>query len=206
LRDYYSIPVHREIAQPFLQALLNSDVKWRGQASANVVSEDMVELAAESGCLDLALGIDSVCAKVLEIVNKRIDLKETRKFIHTLKKYRIGVKLNLILGLPGEPEDIVSQMVDFIDETGPRNVGLSIFCPFPGSKISDNYKDFGIRKLHPHLHEYHILYGRYDDMEKPRLMFEYDEVTPWGRGMKPEEIIENFNILQEILRKRHLIV
>jgi hypothetical protein len=114
------------------------------------------------------------------------------------------VKLLLVLGLPGEPKDIVSRMMEFIDETEPNIVGLALFCPFPGSYITTSYKDFGIKKINPNVHEYHILYGRFDAKEKPRLMFEYNETTPWGKGMKPETIIENYEKLQDILRKKHL--
>jgi radical SAM superfamily enzyme YgiQ (UPF0313 family) len=204
LRDDNAIPINRKIAKPFLEALLHSNVKWRGQARANGIPEDMVALAAESGCLDLALGIESACPEVLDIVNKKIDLEETKRFIKILKKYKIGVKLLLVLGLPGEPQDIVSRMVNFIDETNPNVVGLALFCPFPGSAITTNYKDFGIKEINPNVHEYQILYGRFDAKEKPKLMFEYNETTPWGKGMKSETIIENYCKLQDFLRKKHL--
>ena len=121
----------------------------------------MVDLAAKSGCLDLAMGIESPCPEVLKIINKKINLEAAKKFIKILKKYNIGVKLLLVLGLPGEPDDIVSRMVNFIDETEPKIVGLALFCPFPGSAISNNYKNYGIKKINPNLHEYHLLYGRF---------------------------------------------
>ncbi|MFH1368225.1 MAG: radical SAM protein [Elusimicrobiota bacterium] len=205
LRDDNSIPVNKKVAKPFLQALMNGNVKWRGQARANGITEEMVALAAESGCLDLALGIESACPEVLDIVNKKIDLEETKRFIKILKKYKIGVKLLLVLGLPGEPQDIVSRMIAFINEADPDIVGLALFCPFPGSTIAANYKNFGIKEINPNLHEYHILYGRFDEKEKPKLMFEYNETTPWGKGMKPETIINNYNKLQDFVRKNHLI-
>lgn len=205
LRDDNAVPVNRKIAKPFLQAIGRTGVKWRGQARANGIAEDMVELAASSGCLDLALGIESVTPKVLEIINKKIDLHEAKQFIKMLKKYKIGVKLLLVLGLPGEPDDVVSRTLNFIDETVPDVVGLALFCPYPGSKMTAHYKEFGIKNINPNLHEYQILYSRFDDKEKIRLLFEYEEMTPWGKGMRSETIIENYDNLQESLRKRNLI-
>jgi radical SAM superfamily enzyme YgiQ (UPF0313 family) len=206
LRDDNSIPVDRKIAEPFLRALERTKVKWRGQARANGIPEDMVELASKSGCLDLSIGVESACPEVLRIINKKIDLEKTKEFVKIVQKNKIGVKLLLILGLPGEPEDIVTRMINFIDDTQPKVVGLALFCPFPGSAIATNYKDYGIKFLNPNFHEYQLLYGRFDENERPKLMFEYNEVTPWGRGMKPEVIIENYNKLQDILRRRKLIL
>jgi len=204
LRDDNAIPVNKKIAEPFLKAIGRAKVKWRGQSRANGITEDMVKLAAKTGCLDIAMGIESPVPKVLEITDKKIDLDEAKKYIKTLKKYGINVKLLLMLGLPGEPNDIVSRMLDFIDETQPRSVGLALFCPFPGSEITNNYKKYGIKYINPNLHEYRILYGRFDKDEKPRLMFEYNKVTPWGKGMSSAQIIDNYTKLQAILRKRNL--
>lgn len=205
LRDDNAIPLNRKIASPFLHAIARTGVKWRGQCRANGISEDMVELAARSGCLDLALGIESVSPVVLDIINKKIDIAEAKRFIKTVRKYKIGVKLLFIMGLPGETNDIVSRTIEFIDETEPNVVGLTLFVPLPGSVMTTKYKEFGIKSINENLHEYQFLFGRFDGNEKPRLMFEYENVTPWGKGMRTEEILENYNTLQNILRERNLI-
>ncbi len=204
LRDDNAIPFNQKIAKPFLKAIGKTNVKWRGQSRSNGISEDIVELAAESGCLDIAMGIESVLPEVLKIINKKIDLEQTKAYIKLLKKYGIRTKLLLILGLPGEKGDIVDRTLEFIDETDPDIVGLALFCPFPGSFMTSNYRDFGIKSLNPNLDEYKILFGRFDENEAPGLMFEYEEITPWGKGMSNEKIIKNYSTLQTKLRDRGL--
>ena len=115
------------------------------------------------------------------------------------------MRIHFIFGLPGEPYDILTETLNFINETEPRSVLLSIFEPRPGSPIGDNYKNFGIKSLNKKWHEYYALYGRFDEDEEPQIMFEYEDKTPWGKGMRKEQILENYSTLQSILREKELI-
>jgi len=204
LKDDNAIPLAKKFAKPFLSAIGRTGVKWRGQSRANGVSEELVKLAAEAGCTDIGIGIESVCTKVLEIINKRIDLEQAKEYIKILQHYRIGVRLHLILGLPGEPEDIVSRTLEFINETEPASVLLSLFTPVPGSVIANSPKKFGIRNVNPNWHEHRVVFGRFDEQEIPQTLFEYDDVTPWGKAMSRERILNNYRELQAILRERNL--
>ena len=105
---------------------------------------DIVRLAKEAGCTDIALGIESACQDVLKTINKRIDLNKAKDYIRLLKKTGIGVRLHFIIGLPNEPEDIVERTLAFVDETEPGSVLLSILCPLPGSEFFEYPERFGI--------------------------------------------------------------
>ena len=81
---------------------------------------------------------------------------------------------------------------------------LNLFCPLPGSDIAKNPESFGIKNVSPDWHEYRNLYARFDENEQPKMWFEYNEITPWGKGMSNEKIIGNYSELQAILRERNL--
>ena len=85
-------------------------------------------------------------------------------------------------------------------------VGLAIFCSFPGSFMTSNYKDFGIKKISPNLEEYRILHGRFDENEAASIMFEYEDVAAWGKGMSNENIIKNYSNFQTKLRDRGIVM
>ncbi len=44
------------------------------------------------------------------------------------------------------------------------------------------------------------MYGRYEH-EIPTLTFEYDEHTPWGKGISNERIVNNYMELQERIKQ-----
>jgi len=204
LKDDNGIPIQRDIAKTFLEAIARTNIKWRGQSRANGISEDMVRLAAESGCTDIAIGIESASPQVIKAIDKKIDLEEAKKYIQLLKKYNIGARLLLIMGLPGEDENIYSQMLSFVNETEPTSVVLSLFSPYPGSPMMKNPEKYGIKLLQ---HEYRQLrnyFGRLDRNEKPELFYKYDEVTPWGKSLSNETLLRYYADLQGIFRDRGL--
>jgi len=204
LKDDNAIPTNERIARPFLEAIGRTQVKWRGQSRANGISADMVKLAAEAGCTDIGIGIESVWPETLKLINKKIRLEEAKQYIRALRRHGIGARLHLIFGLPGEPQDIVPRTLEFIEESEPSSVLLNLFCPLPGSDIATNPESYGIRNVSPDWHDYRNLYARFDGEEQPHMWFEYEETTPWGKSMSSERIIGNYSELQAILRERNL--
>jgi anaerobic magnesium-protoporphyrin IX monomethyl ester cyclase len=205
LKDDNGIPYNKKIAGPFLDAIGRTGVKWRGQSRANGIDEETVKIAAESGCVSLGLGIESVSQKTLEIVEKKINLEKAREYIDLLKKYGIGARLHFILGLPGEPDDIVELTVQFIEKVKPSSVLLNLFTPIPGSDISLNPKKYGMKILAERTEMMQTVFGRFDENEKPHMLYEYLEETPWGKGKSSKKIIAEYTKLQAYLRDNDFI-
>lgn len=192
LKDDNGIPMNVRIARPFLEAIGRTGVKWRGQSRANGVHPDMVKLAYEAGCTHVAIGIESASQEVLKITNKHIDLNKARDYIRLLRKTGIGVRLHFMMGLPGEPEDIVRRTLAFIDEAEPSSVLLSVLCPLPGSELFKHPEKFGMKINTFDWSEYLVVAGRFTEDEIPSIVFEYDRVMPWGKGMSKEKILQNY--------------
>tara|TARA_B100000315_G_C14508213_1_gene555684 strand:- start:18 stop:1199 length:1182 start_codon:yes stop_codon:yes gene_type:complete len=160
LKDDNGIPVKEKIARPFLEAIGGMGIKWRGQSRTNGISNEMVTLAKEAGCVDLALGLESVSQRVLDLVNKKTNLEETKEYLQALKKTGIGVRMHLIFGLPGETENIVQETVDFINETEPDSVLLLMLTPMPGTLIYEHPEKFGMNISFDGWHQFKMLFGR----------------------------------------------
>lgn len=205
LKDDNGIPLDKKVAVPFLEAIAKTGILWRGQSRANGIDEDMVRLAKESGCTDLALGIESASMTALDLINKRLDLDKAKEYIALLHRYDIGVRLHFILGLPGEDETIAEKTMTLINETSPRSVLLSLLVPRPGSEIYENPSKFGMN-LHPDVgfDKYQSAFSRFEESEKPHLVFDYDRQTPWGPALAPDQIIDIYTQLQSDLRERKL--
>ncbi len=205
IKDDNIISPNSEVSRRIFSAIRQADVKWRGNCRANHIPYEIVELAKESGCIDLAIGIESVCQNVLNNINKKLDLEKAKLFLSFLKKVDIGIRLNLIIGLPGEPKDIVRKTIDFIKEVKPSSVLLSLLTPVPGSKIYKHPELFGM-KFDPNtpFDKLFSLFGRFDENEKMNMVFEYEKTTPFGESMSNEEIISNYNEIQAYLRVNKL--
>jgi radical SAM superfamily enzyme YgiQ (UPF0313 family) len=206
LKDDQALHTNRAVARRMLEAIGRTNILWRGQSRANEVHPDTVRLAKETGCVEIAVAIESVSQRALDIMNKKMNLEKAKEYFKVLRREGIDIKLLLIMGLPGEPKDIAQQTIDFIEEVQPSNVSLSILCPIPGSEIWSNPKRFGIN-INPDVafDKYLFAFGRFDGDEKTPHFFEYDKVTPFGEGMSMAEIVANHEKVQTYLRESQAI-
>lgn len=202
LKDDQGIHTNRKVARNMLEAIGRTNILWRGQSRANGIDADTVKLAKETGCVEVAVAIESVSQRALDIMNKQMDLAKAKEYFKILRSEGLDIKLLLILGLPGEPKDIAQQTIDFIEEVQPSNVSLSILCPIPGSAIWNDPARFGM-KINPDVgfDKYLFAFGRFDSGEKVPRFFEYEKLTPHGPGMSTEEIEANHEKVQAYLRQ-----
>lgn len=205
IKDDNSIPLTRKAAIPFLEAIAKAGILWRGQSRANGIDEDVVILAKQSGCTDIAIGIESASQSVLDLTNKCINLEKAREYIGFLQHHGIGVRLHFILGLPGEDESIAEKTIAFINDTSPRSVLLSLLAPRPGCEFYEKPHKFGMN-LYSGIgfDKYQSVFGRFDENEKPHMIFDYNHETPWGRAMTSDQISNIYTQLQVVLRERKL--
>jgi len=201
--DEIGIPPDPKQAVPHLEAIAETGIRWRGQCRVDGISPQIAKLAKKSGCIAMGLGVESVSQRALDIINKKIDLKQVREAIHNLKSNDIEVRLYMIMGLPGEPDDIVDRSWDFIKETEPDLVFLCLFTVRPGTEVFNRPKEFGIKDIKTDWSKTMHMFNRYDK-ELPTLTFEYEKAAPWGRGFSSDEIIENYLALQARLKKEGL--
>lgn len=203
LHDEICFPLNQKRAITHLEAIGESDIIWRGQCRIDGINSEIAKLAHESGCIALGLGLESVIQSSLNLINKQIQIERAKETIRILKENEIEVRLYMIIGLPGEPPDIVEKTWNFIKDMGPDMVSLSLFTVRPGTEVYNNPEKFGIKLVDMDWSKTMHMYGRYSD-ETPHLNFEYQSETPWGTSLPSEQIIKNYLELQKRLKDSQL--
>jgi radical SAM superfamily enzyme YgiQ (UPF0313 family) len=208
--DEICIPLVEAESRPYLETLKKYKVLWRGQSRVGI-QPDILKLAREAGCLELNLGVESVSEKVMEIVKKRIKLDDVKAMIKNCKANDIKVYINLVNGLPGEPTNIVQLTQDFIEETQPDLVNLFSLCLYPGSPIAEHPERYGIdpATVQKEYHRMNHLVRRFkdsraeDDAEE-MVLFSYQAEGPFGPAFSREQILANYEDLQDFVISRGL--
>ena len=205
LKDEVAIHPNSKLSTLTFQALGEAGMLWRGQTTSRA-TYDQLKMAKESGCLELAVGVETVDNKVMEIIDKRWQSeKQIREFIDNCKEVGIKVKICFIFGLPGESQDIAEKTIRFLEEAQPEFVSLSGFCPIPGSPMFKDPKRYGIKFIDKNWDRHaHLLY-RFSNEEEVGLPFEYEKVTPWGPSFTREQISDNIRQVQRWLESRGMI-
>jgi len=190
VKDEIAIHPNKKISSATLNAIKDCDVVWRGQ-TISIASREQLELAKDSGCLELSVGIETVDDNVMKMIDKQWQSqKKIESFISNCKDLDIKVKICLILGLPGEGHDIAKKTIDFLGKVEPDYISVSGFCPLPGSTIYRNPEKYGIEYIDNNWNNHsHLLY-RFSDEEEVGLPFRYKNETPWGKPLSRDQIKE----------------
>jgi len=119
-------------------------VRWIGQVRGDVGrDEEMLQLAARSGCKWLVIGFESPSDKVLESYHKGQTVSGLKRCIEKMKK--AGIKIHGLFMLGSDEDDSNSgrRTVAFCKEQKLDVAQFSILTPFPGTDIYNEFKETG---------------------------------------------------------------
>jgi len=121
------------------------DIKWRSQARSNFVTEDIIKVALDSGCIQLSFGVESGSQKILDNVNKQIKVYQNTKAFSICKKMGLKTKAFIMIGLPGETAETIEETRKWVLDNSPDFVSLYSYFPFEGSDIYKNSSAYDIK-------------------------------------------------------------
>jgi len=112
---------------------------------SNTLSEDMAKLLRESGCISLAMAVESGNERVRNEVLKRnlSDAMVIRSF-ENARKYGLKTFGNTMLALPGTTLSDDWQSVVFAKKLKLTVPTFGIFCPFPRTELAQYATDHGL--------------------------------------------------------------
>lgn len=117
---------------------------WRCFVRADLVSEDVIKLIADHGCVEVGMGIESGSDTILKIINKGETTADIKKAIKIIKSFGIRVKGFFIVGLPGESRETLAETRAFLRDVQLDDFDFTIFRPYPGSPIYNNKEKYDI--------------------------------------------------------------
>lgn len=106
---------------------------------ADRLDEPLLYKMKKAGCYSVGLGVESGNQKILEGVNKNLDLGIFENVLKMLKKIGIRAYGFFILGLPGETRRTAQDTIDFAVNHPFDRAWFNILTPIPGSRIFNDY-------------------------------------------------------------------
>jgi len=104
----------------------------------------MLELAAKSGCIGLAIGLESFCEDSLEGAHKRFN--EPDQFYHdiqTIRSYGILIWGSFVLGFDEDDEDSLERTIQMAKASKLDFACFNFLTPLPGTVVYDKFKEEG---------------------------------------------------------------
>lgn len=126
----------------FCQRLLDEgiDLNWsvpQGTRS-EILDEESLSLLKRTGCHYLVYAPESGSPRILEKIKKRVTLSGLTKSVMEARRQGLVLRINLIIGFPGETRLDVLKTAWFgikMAARGVDEVSTNVFSPYPGSEL-----------------------------------------------------------------------
>jgi radical SAM superfamily enzyme YgiQ (UPF0313 family) len=135
---------HPKYAKELFRAIKPLKIKWVGQASISLLTGDdeLMQLAAESGCKVLFFGIESVSEEQLQSMRKAIkEIKNLESAFKKIKKMGILVLASMIFGFDNDTKEVFNETVRFLIKNNVSIATFNVLTPYPGTKVYENLKN-----------------------------------------------------------------
>jgi radical SAM superfamily enzyme YgiQ (UPF0313 family) len=124
------------------------DQKWWMQTSINAADdENVIELAAQAGCLFAFIGFETINKDTLKDMKKGVNIKmgveNYKKVVGVFHRYGIAVYGAFIIGCDYESPAYYKELAEFLVHSGIDIIQLTLLTPLPGTELMETLQNDG---------------------------------------------------------------
>jgi radical SAM superfamily enzyme YgiQ (UPF0313 family) len=136
---------NRAYCRELWEALKPLNIKWGCQSTLFLGDDgEMVKLAAESGCVSVFVGMESLDEDCLEETNKPFN--RVQKFEDEIKMFHdhgIMVNPGIVFGFDNDDEAVFERAVEFLIRNRVELAYFNVLTPLPGTALYERYNSTG---------------------------------------------------------------
>ena len=142
-------PEHIARAKDLFRAMIQAKLKkeWFAQATINFADdEELLALAAKSGCRGVFIGFESSTPEGLRELSKKFNFLKGRDFrasVRRIQRHGILVVGSFIIGLDVDEPGIGKRTAEAASKYGVDNLNALFLTPLPGTRLWDRMKAEG---------------------------------------------------------------
>ena len=116
-------------------ARLNAQIPFQIQSRVDLMSEAAVEGLSRAGCTEVWLGVESGSQRILDAMEKGIQVADVPAAVERLQRVGIRVCFFLQFGYPGETWADIKATAALVRRLLPDEIGISVSYPLPGTRF-----------------------------------------------------------------------
>jgi anaerobic magnesium-protoporphyrin IX monomethyl ester cyclase len=140
--DTFTIKANR--CKQIADILYRHGMQWRACTRVNLRDKELFHYMGARGCTELAFGVEHGSARMLKAMNKGTTPEANEIGIKMAQDAGIIAKAFLMIGFPGETEESIEELEEWVLRVKPDAVTLSLFQPFPGSDVWNHPEKYGV--------------------------------------------------------------
>lgn len=119
----------------------NIKIKYECITRADRLNEEVISLLKNSGCFRVWIGAESGSQKVIDLMDRRVDVNYVRDMIKLTQQNGIEAGTFIMLGYPGETEDDINQTITHLKNCNPDHFTITIAYPIRGTELFNDVED-----------------------------------------------------------------
>jgi radical SAM superfamily enzyme YgiQ (UPF0313 family) len=99
------------------------------------VNEEVLQLLQQSGCFRVWIGAESGSQKIIDAMDRRVQVQQVRETIRLVKKYHMEAGTFIMLGYPGEDESDIKETLQHLKYSNPDHYTITVAYPIKGTPL-----------------------------------------------------------------------
>ena len=108
---------------------------------ADRLNEEVIQVLKESGCFRVWVGAESGSQKIIDAMDRRVDVVKTREMIQLAKSYGIQAGTFIMLGYPGETKEDIRETINHLIVANPSQYTITVTYPIKGTRLYNEVAD-----------------------------------------------------------------
>ena len=102
---------------------------------ADRLNEEVILMLKETGCFRVWIGAESGSQKVIDLMDRRVDVNQVREMIQLTRKHGIEAGTFIMLGYPGETEEDIEETIHHLKKSNPDYFTITVAYPIKGTEL-----------------------------------------------------------------------
>ena len=144
------LPLNTKRTKELCDVIKNHNLLFRCNGHAKIMSKnkEVIKQLADSGCVEVCLGIESADQKILNTIDKKNSVKEIFDATENVLNENLKLSAYLMIGLPGESKETIQNTERYISKFANNpffSFDYTIFYPYRHTYIRENMEEFDLR-------------------------------------------------------------
>lgn len=114
---------------------------------ADRMNEEVIKELKSSGCFRVWIGAESGSQKVIDLMDRRVDVNQVRDMIQLAQFHGVQAGTFIMVGYPGETEEDIFETVHHLKTSNPDIFTITVAYPIKGTPLYQEVEDRFIEDL-----------------------------------------------------------
>ncbi|MBC7696511.1 MAG: B12-binding domain-containing radical SAM protein [Burkholderiales bacterium] len=135
--------IHHKWLTEFAEEVKKQDavIPYEIISRADRLNEEVIKTLKASGCFRVWVGAESGSQKIIDAMDRRVDVMQTRHMINLAKQHGLEAGTFIMLGYPGETKEDIKETIEHLVQSNPSQYTITIAYPIKGTELYNEVKN-----------------------------------------------------------------